>query len=116
MCIRDRKYSFECCLVTLGQRGVFACSNLGEKVYVPGYRVELVDTVGSGDAFSAGFVHAKLQNQPLAESCRVGNLLGALVATTKGATAEISPEEIVSFRMSDTERIIDPEYERYMAR
>ncbi len=110
------KYSFECCLVTLGQRGVFACSNRGEKVYVPGYRVELVDTVGSGDAFSAGFVHAKLQNQPLAESCRVGNLLGALAATTKGATAEISPEELVSFRTSDTDRIIDPEYERYMAR
>jgi len=109
------KYSLECCLVTFGERGVFAFSNRGEKVYIPGYRVELVDTVGSGDAFSAGFVHAKLQNQPLAESCRVGNLLGALAATTKGATAEISPEEIVSFRMSDLERVIDSNYERYMA-
>ena len=108
------KYSLECCLVTFGERGVFACSSLGEKVYVPGYRVEVADTVGCGDAFSAGFVHGAIQSQPLADACRFGNLLGALVANSNGATAAISPEEIVSLSLSDSERIIDLEFERYL--
>ena len=106
--------SLECCLVTFGERGVFACSNQGEKVYVPGYRVKVADTVGCGDAFSAGFVHGTIQNQPLAEACRFGNLLGALAATSKGATAGITPEEIVSLSISDKKRIIDSNFERYL--
>jgi fructokinase len=108
------KYSLESCLVTFGERGIFACSSLGEKMYVPGCRVEVADTVGCGDAFSAGFVHGTCQSQPLAEACRFGNLLGALAATSNGATAGISPEEIVSLSLGDTERIIDPEFERYL--
>jgi len=110
------KYSLESCLVTFGEKGVFACSNPGEKIYVPGYRVEVADTVGCGDAFSAGFVHGTIQSQPLADACRFGNLLGALAATGKGATAGITPEGIVSLSLSDPERIIAAEYERYLVK
>jgi len=109
------KYSLECCLVTFGERGVLACSALEGKLYVPGYRVNVADTVGCGDAFSAGFVHGIIQNRTLEQSCGYGSLLGALAAKRKGATAAIGPEEIVSLRLGDYERVIDPEYEKYMA-
>ncbi len=80
------RWSVSRCVVTLGDQGAFACSSMGERVYVPGYSVTVVDTVGSGDAFTAGFVHKVLQGTSLYDAVSFGNALGALVATTKGAT------------------------------
>ena len=76
--------------------------------------MKVVDTVGCGEAFSAGFLHGIIQNRTLEQSCGFGSLLGALAATRKGATAVIGPEEIVSLSLSDPERVIDPDYEKYM--
>ncbi|MFH1071614.1 MAG: PfkB family carbohydrate kinase, partial [Candidatus Glassbacteria bacterium] len=98
------------CLVTLGERGVFAAEAGGGQVYAPGYRVKVVDTVGSGDAFSAGFIHSWLAGGSLAEACDFGNRLGALVAATAGATARITTEEIERIGQSG-ERIADPAFE-----
>ena len=95
------------CVVTLGERGVFAASAQGEQVYVPGVEVKVVDTVGSGDAFTAGFVHALLRGEPLADCCRLGNALGALVAGQSGATQPISPEELRAFLSGDHPHICE---------
>jgi len=82
------------CLVTLGEEGVFAMSAQDERVYVPGYRIRLVDSLGSGDAFTAGFVHNILREKSISQACEFGNMLGALVATKKGATAPVTQEDI----------------------
>ncbi len=95
------------CVVTLGERGVFAASSKGERVYLPGLKVKVVDTVGSGDAFTAGFVHALLRGQSLAECCGLGNALGALVATQPGATQAIPPERLESFLRADHPRLCE---------
>jgi len=50
----------------------------GTKVYVPGYEINVVDTCGSGDAFSAGFIHEQLRGKSLAECCQLGNALGTI--------------------------------------
>ena len=73
-------------VVTLGEGGAFAASRSGETVYRPGFSVKLVDTVGSGDAFTAGFLHTLLDGGSLADACEFGNALGALVAGQRGAT------------------------------
>ncbi len=96
------------CVVTFGERGAFAASAEGQQVYCPGYRVGLVDTCGSGDAFSAGFVHRLLRGHLLAECCELGNALGALVATRDGATAPISLDEVQEFLEQEHERIAEP--------
>ncbi len=83
------------CVVTLGERGVLARSADGHQVYRPGYPVALADPCGAGDAFSAGFLHEYLRGRPLLECCRLGNRLGAIVASQKGATEKIDPGEIV---------------------
>lgn len=88
------------CLITLGSHGAYAASASGERVYAPAYQVRLVDTCGSGDAFTAGFLATLLQQQSLREACCVGNALGAMVAEQPGATQPISLEAVQQFMQS----------------
>jgi fructokinase len=108
------KWSLEHCVVTLGEKGAFAMSAGGERVYVPGYKVKLSDSVGSGDAFSAGFVNKLLRGTSISEAARFGNVLGALVATKEGATSEVTLDEIGLFRKQDFERDIYPDLEEFI--
>lgn len=105
--------SLKFCLVTLGGRGAYARSRDGDEVYVPGYRITVADTVGAGDAFSAGFIHAVMHGQSLRHACESGNILGAIVATQKGATRPISGRMRAAFVEKKTGRIVDPEFRRY---
>ena len=107
------KFSLQCCLVTLGAGGVLAAERAGKLIYLPGYAVEVADTVGAGDAFSAGFIHARLEGKDLAHCCELGNLLGALAAGKKGATAPISEEEIAGLRTGGRNRLRHPGLERF---
>ncbi|MFZ2148935.1 MAG: carbohydrate kinase [Sedimentisphaerales bacterium] len=107
------KWSLKYCLVTLGESGAFASSDDGQKVYLPGYKVSLVDSLGSGDAFSAGFVHKLLRGASLAEACEFGNVLGALVATKEGATSLITLDEIERFSSQDCQRIVHPDLKAF---
>ena len=49
-------------IVTRGSEGAMAITSDGDWVEVPALRVEVVDTVGAGDTFNAGFI-AKLSEQ-----------------------------------------------------
>lgn len=87
-------YGLKHILVTRAEKGVFACSKSGEKVDLNGFVVDVKDTIGSGDAFTAGFVSQFLLKKSLAECCECGNKLGALVATKVGGMATLSATEI----------------------
>lgn len=104
------EFSLDTVLVTFGDSGAFARSAGGEEVYVPGYRIDLADSLGAGDAFSAAFVHSLLKGCSLQEACDLGNALGALVSTTHGATAVISKREVSRFMESDPGRKYHPEF------
>jgi fructokinase len=91
------KYNLEIILCTLGSNGAFCLTNEDVFYYDPGYQISLGDTVGSGDAFSAGFVHYYMNGYPIDEALRFGNASGAMVATTTGATSPIRKEEILDF-------------------
>ena len=51
----------------------------------PGFKVRVADTVGSGDAFTAGLVHEYLHGASLGLMNEVANLVGAWVASEVGA-------------------------------
>lgn len=52
---------------------------------VPYFKAErVVDTVGAGDGFCAGFIVGLLKNYSLAEAVRLGNLIGCMVVQTEG--------------------------------
>ncbi|PYM14172.1 MAG: hypothetical protein DME18_07320 [Verrucomicrobia bacterium] len=101
-------WSLRCCLVTLGEHGAFAASADGKNVYSPGYEIRVMDTCGSGDAFSAGFIREYLRGKPLAGCCQLGNALGAMVAMQRGATAPISIEEVRHFLKAKHRRFHEP--------
>jgi fructokinase len=104
------------CIVTLGEKGAFAVGADSQVVYVPGYQVTVADTCGSGDAFSAAFLHEHLQDKPLKDCCRLGVALGALVATQNGATEPISSQALQAFVQEDRRRLVDPALERHLVR
>jgi len=91
------KYKLDIILCTLGSNGAFCLTNEEVFYYDSGYQISLGDTVGSGDAFSAGFVHYYMNGYAIDDSLRFGNAAGALVATTTGATSPISKQEILDF-------------------
>jgi fructokinase len=100
------------CLVTLGENGAFGYAGDGRETYTPGYRIKLADSLGSGDAFSAGFVHQILRGASLKEAVAFGNVLGAIVATQTGATTAITQDQIEQFQNHKIERNIHPEFQK----
>lgn len=99
------RYKLKLALVTLGDKGAFILTNEDLHSYDPGYRVDVVDTVGAGDACSAGFMHYYLNQHSPEQSLKFGNATGALVAATKGGTQVVTKEEIIRFMHEKHERI-----------
>lgn len=50
----------------------------------PGHPVDVIDTVGAGDAFVAGYLSARLEGLNLAARLARANACGALVCMTPG--------------------------------
>lgn len=90
-------FGFKIVLVTLGKGGVLAYSQAGDEMYIPGYSVEVVDTVGAGDSFIAGFIHKLLHGESIEVCCEFGNLLGAIVASRMGGMPFLTQKEIAKF-------------------
>jgi 2-dehydro-3-deoxygluconokinase len=71
-------------LVKLGADGSLALSENGVE-RVPTIRLErIVDPVGAGDGFAAGFLTGQLRGLSIGESLRLGNLVGASAMTVSG--------------------------------
>ena len=77
-------YNLSLVCITRGGRGSLLVRN-GESSEHPGFSVRVADTVGSGDAFTAGLVHEYLHGASLALMNEVANLVGAWVASEVGA-------------------------------
>lgn len=99
------RYRLKLALITLGEKGACIMTNNGKYSYDPGYRINVIDTVGAGDACSAGFMHYYLNQHSPEESLKFGNATGALVAATKGGTQTVTKEEIIRFLHEKHERI-----------
>lgn len=79
-----REYDLEVVCVTRGGRGSLLVREQDSSVH-PGFKVHVADTVGSGDAFTAGLVHEYLHGASLDLMNEVANLVGAWVASEVGA-------------------------------
>ncbi len=67
-------------VVKRGALGSSAFTRDGQ-VDVPGFPVEILNTLGAGDGFGAGFCFGLLQEWGLEECCRFGNAVGGIVVT-----------------------------------
>ena len=71
----------EALIMKTGSRGALVYRADGSKTEVPGFPVEVVNILGAGDAFAAGFIYGYLKGWDLYKSCRMGNACGAHVVT-----------------------------------
>lgn len=77
--------------VTRGCRGSLLIGQQGLNEH-PGYRIQVADAIGAGDAFTAGLVHEYLRGSSLTEMNETANRVGAWVASRVGAMP--SPGEV----------------------
>jgi len=76
-------------LLTRGENGASVFTP-GVRNDIAGIKVKVKDTVGSGDAFSAGFIMEYINSGDLMVAAEKGNELGAYVASRSGAVPEIN--------------------------
>lgn len=86
------QFGVELICITLGSRGCAIWSD-GALCEFGGYPVQVVDTVGAGDAFSAGFLHGMQQNWTVERAASLANSLGAIVASRAGANPPWETQE-----------------------
>jgi fructokinase len=86
------QYEIDAICITLGDSGCCVYEN-NSMHFVPGYPVEVQDTVGAGDAFAAAFLHGYHHGWPIERTARFANALGSIVASRAGATPQWSVEE-----------------------
>lgn len=87
-----KQFQLDALIVTKGANGA-ALINENNHYIHSGFKVEVQDTIGSGDAFLGAFL-SKLLGGAAAEEClETACAAGALVAAKKGATPEYSSTE-----------------------
>jgi fructokinase len=88
-----RRYDLEAAILTRGAEGCLV-QTANEEVDLPGIPVKVVDTVGAGDAFTAGLVCCVLEGQGLAAAAGFANRLAARVAASAGGTPLLERADI----------------------
>ena len=87
------KFRLRLVAVTRGESGSLLVSDEGASEHA-GFRVEVADTIGSGDAFAAALAHCRLRGAGLEVSNKIANRVGSWVATKPGATPDADPQTI----------------------
>ena len=72
-------------VVKLGAKGALARRG-AEQQFSPALKIDVVDPVGAGDSFDAGFLHQFIRGADLQTCLDAGNLAGALSTTRPGGT------------------------------
>lgn len=78
----------------LGAQGGVVRQN-GRQYRSPALEIDVVDTVGAGDSFDAGFIYAFLNGKDLPTALQIANICGSLSTRAAGGTsAQATPDEV----------------------
>ena len=75
-------------VLKLGSEGCLVATT-EEVQHVPGFSVPVVDTVGAGDSFAPAFIAGWLRGGTPRDCAVLGNAMGALAVTQRGAGTRI---------------------------
>jgi 5-dehydro-2-deoxygluconokinase len=78
--------------------------NLEDGIRVPGFPVEVFNSVGAGDAFMSGFLSGWLREEPPEECLRLGNACGAIVVSRHGCSPAMPTSEELAYFLSLEEK------------
>lgn len=88
----------EALVVKRGAQGATIHLDTGETIAAPGFPVEVMNVLGAGDAFAAGFLYGRLQGWDWLRSARMGNACGAIVVTRHGCANFMGTlDEVLAF-------------------
>jgi len=91
-------------LLKRGSRGCVVKTD-GEYFHVPAYDVKVVDGIGAGDAFSAGFICGLLERMDVHQCCELATACAAICIGSAGATAGLhNRAQVESFMVSGAKR------------
>jgi 2-dehydro-3-deoxygluconokinase len=82
-------------VVKHGERGATLIED-GRTVFVPAFTVDVVEPVGAGDAFAAGFLHATLAGRTPVQRLRSGHMQAAVALLTHDDVGTPLPAEVVA--------------------
>lgn len=85
------KYNLKMLILTCGINGSYVFTP-GSVSFVETPNVEVADTVGAGDSFTAAFVAAILKGKPVGEAHRLAVDVSAFVCTQNGAMPQLPTE------------------------
>jgi len=99
------------------KRGPIGCAifaadipaSLDDGIAVDGVEVEVLNTLGAGDAFLSGFLHGWLEGESWEDCARYGNACGALVVSRHGCTPAMPTKIELSDYMSRSESVPRPD-------
>lgn len=92
------KYS-RIAVVKLGEKGAMVGS--GSVIFkVRGYKANLINTLGAGDGFAAGFLYGLCKGHSIIHSCRLGNYYASKIVEEKGAR--------LSYKILHLADLVDP--------
>ncbi len=105
--IRERTAALLVC-----KRGALGCSafpdlipdSLDDGVVGRGFRVEVFNVLGAGDAFMAGFLRGWLRDEPLETCCEYGNACGAIVVSRHGCAPAMPTWDELQWFLGDHAR------------
>ena len=78
--------------------------DIEEGVRVPGFPVEVFNSVGAGDAFMSGFLSGWLHEKPLEECLLLGNACGAIVVSRHGCSPAMPTTDELDYFLSLEEK------------
>ncbi|WP_040205216.1 ribokinase [Neobacillus jeddahensis] len=92
-------------IITLAEKGSLIVTESGT-THVPGYTVNLVDSVAAGDSFNGALAVGISQGKPLDEVVRFANAVGALTVTKQGAIPSLPYQtEVEEFMKQNKEYV-----------
>jgi fructokinase len=92
----QEQYGIESLIVSHGSKGAYCYEN-NILYFQKAFDIKVQDTIGSGDAFLAGFLSEKMRGQFAKDCLKTACAMGAYVATQAGATPSVN----VGLMMSD---------------
>ena len=87
------QFDFETVVVTRGGHGAIALHN-GIVHEQPIFETETIDPIGTGDAFTGGFLARQLAGDDVATALAYGAATAALKRTIRGDVATVRPDEV----------------------
>jgi fructokinase len=90
-------YALDLVCVTRGARGSLLVGK-DQQVAHPGFTIEVADTIGAGDSYTAALIHQYLRGAALERIAEAANRLGTWVASQRGGMPRVDQQTLAEFR------------------